>query len=310
MLEHEIERGQRARAKHRDRAEVPQAHTARDQDDNADAADDHHGRGMRLKRQQYDIRRQQVAVRPHHAFQAAHALRVARDPLGKADDNRDLGQLGRLEAEQPSARTAADRADARYRNQDQQDERADHDDVAEMRIDFVVDFGNHDHRNHACGCEHALPCDKVRRAALIEQRVGIACGKQCNQADDQQQHDRKKHPGVPRMGTHARMRIAPRARTRLRPHCLLARDDRARRTRHRPRRGAARGRAYTARRPCLSACRSHGHTSIRLRGITKPARAQQSTPAGTEGRSGRKRSARSFSRPSRTFQNDGGWAPS
>lgn len=72
------------------------------QDDNADTADDYHRRGMRLQVQQTDVHRQQQTVRLHHGLDAAHALRVTRHPVGKADDNRQLCDLGRLKAEQPA----------------------------------------------------------------------------------------------------------------------------------------------------------------------------------------------------------------
>ncbi len=100
----EIERGQDTRAGHPDRPEIPQAHAAGHQNDNTQTTDDHHGRSVRFQEQQHDIGDQQKAIRLDQALETADALGVARDPIGKANDNRNLGQLGRLKAEQPAPR--------------------------------------------------------------------------------------------------------------------------------------------------------------------------------------------------------------
>ena len=106
MRKRNVECCNRTCTQSQNRRKVPQAHAACQQDDNADAADDDHRRGMWLQVQQTDVQRQQQTVRLHHGLDAAHALWVTRHPVGKADDNRQLCDLGRLEFDEAEVQPA------------------------------------------------------------------------------------------------------------------------------------------------------------------------------------------------------------
>ena len=280
MLKRNIECRNYACTQSQNRRKVPQAHAACQQDDNADAADDDHRRGMWLQVQQTDVQRQQQTVRLHHGLDAAHALRVTRHPVGKADDDGQLCDLRRLKAEQPAACIIDRCTDARYRNQNQQRDRYPHDDVVNARVHAVRNLGKADHRRKTDRGENALTHDKVCRAALVEHRVGIACREQRDQTGDQQQQHREEHTGIPDVRLHAAhasaLRLCGAGMVTLLRHRLPRRTRRfaARRI---PRHGTARCRPVLRIR--LSSCRSHRVTS-ELR-IKTAVRVPHGRPAGT-----------------------------
>ena len=229
---------------------------------------------MRLQVQQTDVHRQQQTVRLHHGLDAAHALRVTRYPVGKADDDGQLCDLRRLKAEQPALCIINRCTDARYHNQNQQRDRYPHDDVVNARVHAVRNLGKNDHRRKTDRGENALT------HALVEHRVGIACREQRDQTGDQQQQHREEHTGIPDVRLHAAhasaLRLCGAGTVTLLRHRLPRRTRRfaARRI---PRHGTARRRPVLRIR--LSSCRSHRVTS-ELR-IKTAVRVPHGMPAGT-----------------------------
>ena len=263
MRKGKIKYRNRRSARNADRGKVPQAHAARNQDEHTGAADDQHGRGMRLQIQQHAVCHKQEAVWPDQSLERAHALGILCNPVRKANDDRDFRQLGRLKAEQPAPRIVLHRADTRDRDQDQQDNGNYHDHGAEPRIKMVVDFGNDNHCNHACCSKCALPDDEVGRVALIKQRIGITCGKKRDQTDNEQQHNREKHTNIPGMRPHPGMLLY--TGIRCRAWDLLPWYDHIRRTRNRLCCRAAR-RHRTTRGTRLSVGGSHsGHLQVEFK---------------------------------------------
>lgn len=176
-------------------AHQPALNTAYDHQYRAGTQDQHRAGQVGLQHHQHGDDTQQRHIGQDALPPRQHFLLLFGDGVGKVDDDRQLGDLRRLELEhaldaQPAGGVVGGDGQRVVGDddQDQQEKRQSHQHAGGAAPALVVDLGDHEHGRHAhCG-EQRLPLEVVGAVPGVVVGAGKAGGEQHDQAHHRQQH--------------------------------------------------------------------------------------------------------------------------